>query len=261
MKKDDRLFLKRVALSEKDYFRPPPGGSEPKVFGAVTREVRDQVAEQVRKVAAHFKAAFKEMPGTAAVARVVLKDEALAKSHRPAPLFETAGCPIVGVGGFGELLVSVRRSTLPDLEQALLTESSKQAIANISTISTVEPFTLEDPLLDALAAAIERQEVHALKLRLFRHHEPIVDGALQGALTAQLRARGIKVQELDYAKGLAIFRLRKLQPDHVRELGRFVGTQSLGSFPSYHVVRPAAQPVGKLTGAQLPAPVPGVEVL
>jgi hypothetical protein len=260
MKKDEsRLFLKRVALTDGDYFRPPPGGSPPKVFGAVTPKIRRQVAEQVQRVASHFKKALAEAPGAAAVARVILKDEALAKTHRPSPLFAAAGCPIVGVGGFGELLVSVNSSTLPNLERAVLTESSQQAIANISTIQTVEPFVLAEPMLEELASAVQRHEVESLKLRLFRHHHPLVDGALQGALIAQLRELGVKAEELDYARGLAIFRLRKVVPDQVRALGRFVGTQSLGSFPSYHVVRPAAQPVGKLTGAMFPPPEAGVD--
>lgn len=260
MKKDEsKLFLKRVTLTESDYFRPPPGGSPPKVFGTVTPKVRQQVAKQVQQVAAHFKKALAAVPSAAAVAKVVIKDEALAKTHRPSSLFEGAGCPIVGVGGFGELLVSVRSSTLPTLERAILTQSSKQAIANISTIESVEPFAVPEPVLDELALAVERHEVETLKLRLFRHHQQNVDGALQGAMKAQLRELGIRVEELEYARGLAILRLHKVRANQVRTLGRFVGTQSLGSFPSYHVVRPAAQPVGKLNGALLPPPEPGID--
>ncbi len=259
MTAETRLPLKRVFLADSDHFQPPGGGSGPTLFGPVTPQVRQAVADKIASVASHFQQTFAAYPNSAAVARVVLKDEALAKSHRPSHILEGAGCPIVGVGGFGELFVSIRAATLPSLRNAVLHEQSQQSVANISTIESIEPFAIDEPQLEELVEKVSAEKETALKLRLFRHHEALADDAIKQALLREIRAAGMGIEELPYARGISVYRLRKVRPDYIKKLGRFLGTQSLGSFPAYHVVRPAAQPVGKLTAVHLPPPEPDVD--
>jgi hypothetical protein len=259
MSNNERLPLKKVAIREGDYFRPEPGGSKKKVFGDVTPQVRNRMAGAVSGVGVHFQSAFQSYPKAAAVARVVLKGEALAKSHRPNQLFETTDCPIVGVGGFGELLVSVRAASLPRLQATIQTGSTNELVANISTIRTIEPFALQEAPLAKLSDALAKDSDMPVKLRMFRHGLPLVDTALKRALEAQLAALHIEVEQLAYGASLAVFRLSGVRPAHVPHLARFVGTQSLGAFPEYHVVKPTSQPVGKLTPASFPPPEKGVE--
>ncbi len=256
---EGKLPLKRVLITSANYFNPGGGGGDKTIFGPVTPLVRSQLARSVRSVAAHFGSAFTRNPGAAAVARVVLKPEAVAKSHRPSWLFDKANCPIVGIGALGELLVSVSASTLPQLESSVLSQTTGDAEANISTILRVEPFEIAEPRLLEISKEIEKDGIEAIKLRLFRHHEAKIDLALETALHQQLNDFQIKYEPLPYGPGMAIYRLRRVKPQHIASLGRFVGTQSLGAFPRYHVVRPAAQPVGKLNSVVFPPPERGVE--
>jgi serine protease AprX len=255
----EKLPLKKVVIRQADYFRPHTSGSPPKLFGPVTPEVRNRVAGQVGSVGVHFQQAFAAYPKAAAIARVALKEEALAKTHRPSKLFESVDCPIVGVGGFGELLVSVRPSTLPRLEAEVLQATAKESVANISTIRVIEPFTLQGAPLAELVDVVARDATAPLKLRLFKHGDEAVDTALRSALVSELRAMRIHADPISYGAGLSVFKLQGVRAEHVQRLGAFVGTQSLAAFPEYHVVRPAAQPVGKLTAATFPAPEKGVD--
>ncbi len=255
----EKLWIKRVEISDSNFFKPGAGGSPPKVFGTVTTKVRERIAGEVRSAAKSMSALLTHIPDAAAIARVVLKDEALAKSHRPSDFFEGAGCPVVGVGGFGELLISVRSKAIGTLEHAILSRDSNAAIANISTIKKIESFSLGDDTLSMVADAIRKREPTSLKLRLFQHQDATIDAALERALFELLRASEISFKRLTYARGLSIFSLSNVHPDQVREIGRFVGTQSLGAFPQYHVVRPASQPVARLTPALFPPPNENVE--
>lgn len=242
-----KLPLKRVHIQGGDYFRPAASGSPRKVFGEVTPTVRKRIAREVGGIDRHFQEAFKSYPSVAAVARVRLKDEALAKTHRPEGLFDSVGCPIVGIGGFGELLVSVTSKTISRLHDAILSKSTKEAIADISTIRVIEPYSIEASPRDEVGALLSRVSKAALKLRVFRHGLPIVDGAIDVALREQVRAMKIEMERLEYSAGLAIYRLTGVSPEHYERLSQFIGTQSLGLFPEFHVVRPASQPVGRLT--------------
>lgn len=96
-----------------------------------------------------------------------------------------------------------------------------------------------------------------MKLRLFRHNVDDVDDEIRRALLAELVGDKVEATALNYATGVSIYRLVGLRPEHVDRLALFMGTQSLGVFPDYPVVRPAAHPISKLTSAQLPAPEPG----
>jgi hypothetical protein len=87
----------------------------------------------------------------------------------------------------------------------------------------------------------------------------IVDGAIDGALREQVRAMQIEMERLEYSSGLTIYRLTGVSPEHYERLSQFIGTQSLGLFPEFHVVRPASQPVGRLTPATFPPPKKGVD--
>ncbi len=259
MSNNEGLPLKKVVIREGDYFRPEPGGSKRKVFGPVTPQVRNQMSRAVGAVEEHFRSAFQAHPKAAAVARVSLKDEALAKSHRPTQLFTAADCPIVGVGAFGELLVSVRATTLPRLQNVIQTGATNDLTANISTIRAIEPFALQEPPLAKLAEALSKDPGMLVKLRMFRHGLPLIDTALETALHAQAGSLKVGMERLSYSSGLSIFQLSGVRPGHVAKLGGFVGTQSLGAFPTYHVVKPASQPVGRLTAASFPPPEKGVD--
>ena len=87
MPSDEALLPIKVVLpSDSDVSRPEPGGGPRKQFGEVTPEIRQGLINQLDDVEQHFRRKFSRFPNTPAVARVVLKREALAKSHRPSGL-------------------------------------------------------------------------------------------------------------------------------------------------------------------------------
>lgn len=256
---DTKLPLKKVVITNADYFRPPGGGGNPKVFGPVTTDVRNRLASELNSVKVHFQDVFQRYPKAAVVGRVVLKDEALAKSHRPLPLLEKADCSIIGVGGFGELLVSLQPTTINRLQHVVQSETSKVAEANISTIRAIEPFAIGEPSLNLIRECFTKAELITLKLRLFHHHDHHTNETLKQLFLAELASQKIEYEKLTYAPGIDVYRLHRIRHQHAQQLMKFIGTQSLGPFPEYHVVRPTAQPVGRLTPAQFPAPEAGID--
>ncbi|MFN8655617.1 MAG: hypothetical protein U0105_04710 [Candidatus Obscuribacterales bacterium] len=86
--------IKVVIAQDSDYFVPESGGGSRTVFGEVTGELRQSLSDQVSTVERDFADSFKRFPDVPAVAKVKLKKEALAKSHRPHSLFSDRTCPI-----------------------------------------------------------------------------------------------------------------------------------------------------------------------
>ena len=140
-----RLPIKVVLTNDDDHRRPDRRGGAAKVFDeGATPEVRQMLVGQLEGVREYFNEIFPPGSSLPAVARVVLKTDALAKSHRPRDLFDQNTCPIIGGQKFGDLLVHVSSDGLSELETKIARNRSHRIKAQISTIDQIKPFTAED---------------------------------------------------------------------------------------------------------------------
>lgn len=250
-----KLPIKVVLSRQEDYHAPDTGGGPKKVFGDVTDEVRERLADSFDAVGAHFASSFASEPQVPAVARVVLKEDAFAKSHRP-EIFNRSTCPIIGAQRFGELLVSVTPKGVKALVECARHDSTKAGIAGLSTIERFEPFTATDALDPTLTGTL-REDNANLKLRLFRHGFDTADESIAQALGRRLKGWRVAAERLgQYGPRLRIFSISGLKPEQLEELAKFVGVQSLGAFPMYRVVRTASTIVRPMMDDDFPSPDP-----
>ena len=250
MAESRKLPLKVVPALETDFYHPEAGGGPKKIFGEVSREFRERLSAQVIEIRDQFAPSFKEFPSVPAVARARVREDAVAKSHRPTTIFTTNTCPIIGAEGLGDLLVRVTPTGLERLAKRIEISTSHQAVANLSTLKSLEPYR----------PRIERLPGKVAKVKLFNHHEADYDVAVDRAFHTLVRKFGIREpKELRYGRGLKIYRIEVQEPEVVHALEDYVGTQSVGPFPVYAPVRSTAVTVRNLVPDDFPKPVPGIE--
>lgn len=250
MDEGKKLPLKVVPALQSDFYHPDLHGGPKKVFAKVTREFRQRLSSQVIGIRDQLSPAFKEFPKVPAVARVRVREDAIAKSHRPTAVFTQDTCPIIGAEGLGNLLLSVTPSGLENLAKKIEVSTSKEGIANLSTLRSFE----------AYSANVERPANDIAKVKLFRHGEPVFNEAVDETFHQLVRRYGIREpRELRYGRGLKIYRIVVSSEDVIRTLGRYVGTQSIGPFPLYNPVRSTAVTIRNVVADDFPAPEPGVE--
>jgi serine protease AprX len=259
---EQRLPIKIVQTRNEDFQRPESGGGPRKIFDEESLpEQRQRLRADLAKVDAAFAAIFQRTPNVPAVARVQLKEEAIAKSHRPSALL-TAATPVIGVERFGELLVSVKPSGLRTLSERINSDDTQVRRADISTISSILPYGENDVLredLTSLAAAVGRE--HVLKLRLFDHRNTALNAIVYKAFLEYVRSLDLPVpEELPYGGDLRIFRVRDVTEKSVEPLARFVGTQSLSLFPRYQAIETASVALRSLTATRLSSARPRRDV-
>lgn len=248
-----KLPLKVVPALEHDYYKPEfGGGGDPKVFVNVTPEYRQMLSAEVISVRDHLSSAFKQFPEVPAVARAKVRTEALAKTHRPTNLFAPTTCPIIGAEGIGHLLVSATAAGLEKLARRIETTTSKQGVANLSAIQSIQIYTPPVELPSDQAAP--------LKVKLFRHHFTESDEAIERWFRKILHGFDkAKAKEVRYGPGLKVYSVEHIDPRLVRSLSNFVGTQSISGFPVYRPVRTAATAVRNLVPTDFPPPNPKIE--
>lgn len=250
MNDNSKLPLKVVPPLTRDFYEPKLGGGRKKVFEKVTKEFRQRLASQVIEVRDAFKDSFSEFPNLPAVARVTVREDAVAKSHRPTAVLSEQTCPIIGAEGLGHLLLSVTPSGLDALARRIEKDKTKVGKANLSTLKAFTPYV----------PTVEIPHDQIAKVKLFRHHQSTFDQIVDERFQAVLRKLNVKnARELRYGDGLKIFRLETRARDVLEALGRYVGTQSIGPFPLYQPVRSAAVPIRAAEQRDFPPPIPNVE--
>jgi serine protease AprX len=259
----DHLPIKVIIPQEEDMRAPKGGGGEKKAFAelfdydASRRILLDNLTEVERQ----FEPIFTKT-NLPAVARITLREQALAKSHRPDKLFTARTCHIIGGEDFDQLLVSVNPKTLKRLVQTVETGTAEDIRNDVAKVVSVEPFTDRDALGDwtteSLEAYLREHRIRTLKLRLFNHRNPELNQTLFRALTRMAEQGNIAPpKELRYAPSLRIFQVQT--PRHqnqLAELASFVGTQSLDVFEQF-AISAQSTVVQPLTEDDLPGPVAG----
>lgn len=195
-----KLPIKVVPPLERDFYRPEVSGGPPKVFGDVTKELRQRLASEVIAIRETFDAAFKAYPGVPAVARANVKAEAIAKSHRPTNIFDPRTCPIIGAEGLGHILLSATPAGLEQLARKIEMTESKLGVANISTVKSIEAVK---PLVQ-----LPKDLKTPVKVKLFRHHLRESDEAIEEHFKHLVHEFGdAEIEEIRYGRGLKVYRV------------------------------------------------------
>jgi serine protease AprX len=260
----DRLPIKVVIPQPKDRYVPPGGGGGRKIFGD-PEQAKEQLVEQLAGVMSYFDRSFGEQPDLPAVARVTLKREALAKSHRPYGLLENAECPVIGTRGFGEVLVSVRSNSIRRLQTRIRSAVTKESLADISTIAGILPYSLDVVTEGIDPAELRRTAREArgrLRVQLFHHRDPQANELIRRRFYTLLHALNVPLpDELVYAPALEIFRVVLPEAELAERVASFVGVQSVTKFPRYRFgsIRTTALPVRDVHESDFPPPEADVD--
>ncbi|PFE33925.1 hypothetical protein CN270_11430 [Priestia megaterium] len=224
--------VKLVKIRQED-IKPNRGNPrEPKLFGEVTSKVRENISTQIASVSKVFEQHFKDYPKTPAVAKVNLKQEAIAKSHRPISLFSKTTCPIIGVKNSNELLVEVTPQSLDKLNKKVLTSHAKIVEANISTLSSISPYSAEDVLTKVEKEHIKNEDKDYVKIKLFKFFNEKTNIDAEREFEQHLSRNNAQiVKKINYSKHLVIYKVKiedKLKLDAILNFG---AVKSLSYFP------------------------------
>jgi serine protease AprX len=250
----------KVVLPRKeiDYQPEKSGGGGNTLFCEVTDALRRNLSKSVAGVKTHFADAFASQPDVPGVARVELRPKAAAKSHKPSTIFNEDTCPIIGGEAAGEMLVAVTPAGLDRLARKFELEKGKKATAHISTIESFVPFSSSDALEGENPSDLARassQLKSPIRLRLFRHESEAVNSQLDSMAEEMAAHEDVAgFEKLDYGEAVRVYAVRGASAKAVRKIADFIGTQSVGLFPSYNVVREASHVVGKADDRIFPPP-------
>lgn len=250
--------IKVVEIRATDHRSPfETQGGPAKTFGEVTSQTRRVLTSQINDSLKYFQAQFARWPDIPAVVKITLKEDALAKSHRPTAILTKQTCPIIGTLDFGEILVSATSEGLTKLSNKILQTESQKPIANISAIEKIEPYKARENgiSLDVNTNDLIKNDI-LLKIHVFDHANFEINHRIHKALFEHSEELGIELEEIHYGTCISAFKATANSKILSAEFGTFIGLQSLSAMPHY---RPGdfelqSTPIGVVDETMLPPP-------
>lgn len=239
----------RPALSGElgaDYEEPiSGGGSGPRDF-VPPSEVRDVLFRGIARLNERMAATVREHHVEATMARVRLRSEAIAKSHRHSTVFDRSRFQVAGVQQPGDILALVTKRSITGLSE-LVDRASQRQLAQLSAVAEVTPY--EAPIESGPQRSV---------MTLF-------DGTLDDGSSLRshgfqdLENRGIELKPYGKVTGAytttslpSVESLRAMPwVRRIRPVMKFRSTARLGAHP----LRPMSVPSGS---EPLPIPIVGV---
>jgi serine protease AprX len=251
--------IKLVQLRKEDIKRNTANRGEPKFFCEVTPELRKNFSKQVDSIGKIFEQRFKNYPNTPAVAKVYLREEAIAKSHRPTNLFHRSTCPIIGVGNSNELFIEVTPERLESLKEKILNSNSKTVMANISTIKCITPYKPEDALDKKAKQYILEEDEHYVKIKLFKFFNEKTNIDAEKEFELHLQDNDAKIaKKIRYTKNLTIYKVEVKDKSKLDSITNFGAIKTLSYFPMLSTYELTETVAGDIKEIEVFRPEPGV---
>lgn len=233
MKKN--LPIKVVIPRERDIEKNQPGG-DAKIFRPISSEFISDITGKFGNVLDYYNDVFKFNPNTPAVAKLVIREDAVAKSHRPNDLCQDL--EIIGAGSLQEIHVKTTKNglikTINRINKPYL---SKKMQANLSTIVDIKPFYPEDKIAPAVRNLISENNtdtIKELKIKPFKF-----DGEYDNVLTQRNTIEELKklnYQEIKHSifgKSLEYFTLFNVKKLDIEKIANMSGVKYLDIFQEY----------------------------
>lgn len=252
--------VKLVSLRKEDFQKNTGNGGGPKFFQEVTRDLREDLAGKVLEVSNAFRERFEKYPMVPSVAKVKLRTDAIAKSHRPTSLFSQSTCPIIGVAKSNELLIEVTPRGLTNLADKIVNTDANITKANITTLEGVIPYTPEDVISEELFPLFKQSQSRIIKIKLFDFHQHRLNVEANKLFSHHLKEFNSEIiKTIQYTKDLIVYKVACNNIDEVYEIANFGAMRSISHFPTISTYKTNPARVEEPDDVPVFLPSPGVE--
>ncbi len=256
MSENNRLPIQVVLPRETDYTANSGGGSK-KFYEPFTPELQEKVALQCSQLQLSLQSTFKQFPSTPCIGKVVMKEKAIAKSHKPTALFKSNTCPIVGGDKLEEVIIKVTPQGLRHLINTVNQAASVDVKISITKIQEIRAYSLADKI-DIIDFDSQDTFAQPIKVKLFSFDDATDNEYYTSGFEEHVKRLGLEAVKLNYGKNLCVYKLYCEGKENLENVIEYPGVQKISFFPQYTYEFPhVVQAKRKLD--RLPMPVSGEE--
>ena len=240
MTNNENSFLPiRVVQSSRDFLnKNHSGGGESEIFLNDEELIlhRKKLEREISDIGTSLASNFQRFPNVPNVIKARLRDDALAKSHRPRGILNSDTCPIIGVDEIGELLLSSTKKGMENLKERLAFSDNLKEKANISAVRDFHRYSEEDKLSGlSLATLMEKARENdgiRLKVMLFDYHNDEINAQILDEFKEYLDQIQVNSELVSRIEKFNIWRVVARNSDQVSKIIAHPLVRTVSFFPT-----------------------------
>ena len=218
-----------------------------------TDEVRSRIFTQCTEIKNNIqKIEEKEIP---CIGKVIMKEKAIAKTHKPNNLFNDKTCPMIGTGKLNEIYIKITSDGINNLENEIKNTNAKVKTAEMTKIEKIEIYNSDDVL------KINQEKVEEpLKIKLFDYKNEEYNKKNTEIFMKKIKELeiGDKISKLNSYKTMEVYSLKCADYEKIKQLSEYQGIKSIDVFQKYSLVNPKIKKLENMEYT-FPKPIEGKE--
>lgn len=224
------LPIKIILQRNEDTQKNETAGGPKKIFDGYNNQKPIIIAEQLNKIAEYYSDFFEENPQCPAVAKIIMKDEAIAKSHKPSSF--CVNMPIIGTGELNELYIKITMDGIKKTVSKLSKNLTNEMISNLSAIEEVLPYTSDDK---KIFINTNYDITNRIKVKLFKFDNEFDDYQINVNFIKEIsKIPNISYVKKEYGNNLEYFEICGVNDDKIVDrILNITGIKSLDMFYNF----------------------------
>ncbi len=232
---EKNLPIKLIMQRSTDIYKNQGGGST-KFFGDVTPELKKTLIEKLEHVGDFYADVFSENEHVPAIAKITVKDEAIAKSHKPDSLCRN--CPIIGTEDLNQIYIKVKKNTIEETIQLVSQPTSKQIRANMTAILDITPISADEKVSSNLREISDENFEYIknrVKIKIFDFNNEYDNEQIWRYVTSKLDELNLSdsTEVITYGDSIKYIKLEVKTQDDIIKLASINGVKSVDFFQEY----------------------------
>ncbi|MGJ7099168.1 S8 family anti-phage peptidase IteS [Morganella morganii] len=223
----------RIPFSRGDLGSIETAGGGAKELVDVTAEYRQGLVNNLTNTKNYLQTKLSAFPGSLGTIVFKLREQGIAKSHRPNKVTREAGLLNAGHAKINEMLVAAHSGSFDALESVILNRRIKEVVANLSAIESIEPWDEERKIPSGREALFDSPNI---LVRLFQYTAESATSDNYENVINILNNNDVDYQPIRQRRGPPLLRLKDLSVDHDTLLDILInhpGVRSLVPEPIY----------------------------
>lgn len=248
--KEKNLPIKLVMQKAEDT-KSNDGGGHVTFFGEVTSALQSEIENKFAQVLNFYQDVFNENEFVPAVAKITVKPEAIAKSHKPNDLCKK--CHIIGGENLGEIFVKLSAKSIQDTINLVRNPPSERFKANLTAVDDIRPITSDEKISKSIIQMVEQNAFDSIKrkikVKLFNFDDEFDNTQIMDYVFKKFDEYGFgeSYDVITYGSSIMYIKVEVETYDDVVKLAGINGVKSVDFFQEY------SQPLSNYDCSQLEA--------
>ncbi len=233
---EKNLPVKIIIPQERDIAKNK-GRGKIRYFRTITQQFVDNITDKFVRVSEFYNDIFNENKYLPVVGKIILLEDAIAKSHRPNDLCQDLN--IIGAGDLQELYIKITRQGIRKTIGRINSPKRSQKLeANLTTIEDILPIYAEEKLSSNLKRILMQKEmayVRKIKIKCFDFGNEYDNIIIRQYVENKIKSLGYNFEYKIFGEHLNFFKLENVKLSDLDTLSRINGIKLIDIFTEYVV--------------------------